>query len=93
MSLEQFSALLMELGKSLGLELTPDEHDSCLIPSPDGLKIQMEMDPHEENFLICTEVSKVPLGRFREDVFREALKYNGSPLPRIGDLCLQRKNR
>lgn len=80
-----FEVLLQELGKAMNIEdLTPDSNNTCLIRFKVGLDIQIEPWQKGEFLLIGCPVAVIPPGRFRENVFREALKANALPLPRYG---------
>lgn len=81
--------ILKELSKTALLpmvDLVPDRNNSCLIALPDGLKIQIEIDKTERNLLIGSLLGEIPLGPYRSDLFREALRANYAPWPRHGDL-------
>jgi hypothetical protein len=87
-----FGTLLQELGESLKIkDLHLDEHNSCLIKFPSGLEIQVEPDSREEFLVIGTTIGVVPAGRYRETIFREALKANSMPLPRYGVFAFSTK--
>lgn len=87
-------AILEELGKSsllsLGsLQLNPQ--NTCLIPLPSGLNIQLEMDKYEKYLIVGCVLGDVQKGKYRFDLFREALKANGMPPPRYGTLAFSSK--
>lgn len=73
----QFGAIIQELGKTLGYDINRNIEDSCTLPLPNGINIQMEIDDRKNCFVLGTEIGSVSAGRYREDVFREALLYNG----------------
>ncbi len=78
-----FDNLLEELGKTIGIPtLHPDNNNSCLITFPNGLQMQLEMDSQALNILLGCDLGSIPQGRYRENVFREALKNNGLPAAR-----------
>ncbi len=80
-----YETLLNELSEALEIEkLTPDENNSCLIKFNNNLEIQIEQEKDEESLLISASLGEVPPGKYREDVFREALKANAAPYPRQG---------
>lgn len=90
---DSLGALLQELGKALKIpDLHPDRNNSCLISLPNGLKVQIELDKSGSCITIGTDIGFVPPGRYRENVFREALKANGQPYPqRNGILAYSRQ--
>ncbi|MEX1012382.1 MAG: CesT family type III secretion system chaperone [Waddliaceae bacterium] len=80
-----YEALLTELSEALEIEkLIPDENNSCLIRFKNGLEIQIEPQVNGESLVISAPLGEVPPGKYREDVFREALKANATPYPRQG---------
>jgi hypothetical protein len=79
---DSFGLLLEEVGKLLDIpKLEPDRNNSCLIAFPKGPSIQFEIEKSGNNFLIMCDLGEIPAGPYRENVFREALKYNGRPYP------------
>ena len=78
-------ALLQELGKCLGIpNLHPDQHESCVLMLKEGLKIQIELDSTSQFLIIGIDLGPVGSGKYRENIFREALKANSTQLPRHG---------
>lgn len=89
---EYFGTLLEEIGKLLHIEnLQVDKNNSCLIQFPNKLNIQMEIDSSRNLLVIGCNLGIVPAGRYRENVFREALKANGMPPPRHGDFSYSKQ--
>lgn len=82
---DAFGLLLQEVGKLLQIpKLEPDGNNSCLINFPNLASIQIEID-RSGNFLILgCDVGTLPPGRYRELVFKEALRSNGLPQPQFG---------
>jgi hypothetical protein len=88
-----FGVLLSELGRLLNIpDLHPDSNNSCLIQFPNnGPKIQLELSKDRESLLMGMEIGFVNPGRYRIDVFKEALKANGQPPPRYGTFAWSKK--
>ncbi len=85
MVLDLFDSLLKELGKALEIEdLHLDDTKTCLVKFPNGLEVYIEPYEKGEDMLIMCQLGQVPPGRYREDMFREALKANGMYYPRYG---------
>lgn len=83
-----FESLLSELARSLDIkELRPDSNNSCLIHFQNGTEVQIEPFARGEDLLLVIDLGVVAKGRYREEVFREALKANGLPWPRHGVFC------
>ncbi len=89
---DMFGTLLQELGQSFGnIQLRPDQNNSCLIRLKEGISIQLELD-RACQFLIlgCTLGTLIP-GKYRENIFHEALKANDMPYPLHGILGFSQK--
>ena len=82
-----FGTILQELGKSALIPITdlhPDRNNSCLVRIKGGIELQMELDRSGQNLVIGCDLGAIPPGRYKENLFREALKANGLPHPRYG---------
>ena len=79
-----YETLLEEVGSILGVSLYPDSNNSCLVKLESGLEVQMEMDRNGQHFLIGIDLGPVPPGQYREELFKQALRSNGLPPPRMG---------
>jgi hypothetical protein len=88
---DAFNLLLQDLGKLLKIKLESDAHNSCLIRFPNKFTIQLELDRSGNFLLLGSDLAIVPPGRYRENVFREALKANGLPSPRNGDFAYSKQ--
>lgn len=88
-----FGALLQELGNAMGVAgLHPDSNNSCMLKLKSGLIIQLELDRRGEFLILGADLGNVPPGKYRENLFREALKANDLPYPLHGILCYSRKS-
>jgi hypothetical protein len=86
--------ILQELGKSAIIpisDLVPDKNNSCLIKLPGDISLQIELDKSEQNLLIGCDLGAIPPGRYRMDIFREALRANNTPYPRYGTFAYSTK--
>lgn len=89
---ELFESLLDELSKAMKIrDLHPDRNHTCKIKLANGLEIQIEMDSMAREVIIGCDLGQVNEGRYRENLFREALKANGMPAPRHGILAYSNK--
>jgi hypothetical protein len=77
-----FETLLHDLGKVFHLALHTDRSNACTLQIHRELKIQLELDPTQEQLWIFCKLIEVPPGKFREEVLKEALKANDRPDPR-----------
>ncbi len=90
----QLEIILEELGRSTLIaisSLRPNDKNTCLIPLPDGMKIQIEMDKYEKNLIIGCILGVVEAGHYRNSLFHAALIANGLPYPRYGTLAYSSK--
>lgn len=86
-----FGSLLQEIGHYFNINLQPDHNNSCLVRLPNGLSIQMEIDKKGEYFIIGSDLGPVPTGRYRENLFKQALRANGMPAPRNGTFAYSKQ--
>lgn len=90
---DYFGSLLQELGKILEIpDLHPDRNNSCQITLKNGLSLQLEFDRSGQYIIIGADLGVVSPGRYRENVFREALKANDMPYPTHGILAYSKKS-
>jgi len=88
---EQFATILDDLGKILTMKLAPDSHGACQIKQISGLMVHIEPDSTGERLMFIADLGTPPPGRYRENLFREALKANGLPMPRQGIFSYSKK--
>lgn len=91
-----FGTLLNELSKTTLIPipgLRADRNNSCLIQLKADFQIQMELDASGDNLVIGCDIGEPPDGRFKQDLFREALKFNGLPAPRVGVFAYSTKTK
>ena len=86
MTTDPFEVLIAELGRSLDITLHVDRNHACALRIHQQLTIQLQTDAAHEKLLIAAMICELPPGRFRENVFSEALKANHLPDPRTGIL-------
>jgi Tir chaperone protein (CesT) family len=87
-----FDSLLEELSLALKIsDLHADRNNSCLVQLSNGVKIQLEVEPKSQSFVIGSDLGEMPTGQYRNNLFREALKTNGLPGPHAGILAYSNK--
>ncbi len=89
--IDRFDEILNELGNIYSVTLHPDKVGACKIQFPEQFAIQLECDPHLENLLVATYICEIPPGKFRENIFKDALKAN-HPFAQNGALAYSEKN-
>ncbi|PJD97635.1 MAG: Tir chaperone family protein [Parachlamydia sp.] len=89
---ELFDSLLADLGKILKIpNLHVDSNHACLIKFKEGVSIQLERAEKGEGLVMGCIIGNIPPGKYRENFFREALKANGLPEPRIGTFAYSKR--
>lgn len=87
----QFGALLKEFGSFFNCELEPDENNSCLLNLGVGIALQIELDRYGM-LLVGSRLGPVHMGRYRENLIRQALKSNEATPPSSGVLGFSNKS-
>jgi hypothetical protein len=87
----RFENLLEELGKALNIPgLKPDNNNCCLIKLNNGVELHLEIDLNSDRLFVGADLGAIPLGKYRENLFKTALKANGTPHPRYGVFALSK---
>lgn len=93
MVVDLFESILQDIGKAMNIpDIHADANNSCLIAFDTGIEVQIEPFERDDFLLIVCNLGEVPPGRYREDVFREALKSNGLPHPRYGTFAYSKQS-
>lgn len=88
-----FENLIQELGPLMGAPLHPDSHQSCLISFPeDDLSIQIDLDTNADKILVGTQLGRITPGSYREKIFLQAMRFNGTTYASRGILAFSEKN-
>lgn len=88
-----FEDLIRQLSASMNIVLHPDAHQSCLLSfEQDELSIQIDLDNNGDRILVGTQLGRITPGAYRERIFTEALKVNGSAQVPLGILAFSEKN-
>lgn len=84
----EFEPLLESIGKLLNIPLQADSHLSCKIDFPkEKIQVQLEMEQGTQNLIFGGNIVKIPPGRFKQNVFEQALKANNLDNPKGGILA------
>lgn len=93
MVMDLLNTILKDLEKYINIaDLHTDKNESCQIVYKNGFEVQLELDPAGEFLCVGTRLGVIPKGRYRQTLFKEALKANGLPPPRYGTFALSEKN-
>lgn len=77
MASDVLSSLLKDLEGYFECPLAPDAKQTCLVRLKTGVNVQLELDRAGENLIVGIKLGEVPPGRYRESLFKAALKSNG----------------
>lgn len=89
-----YEQLIEELGGLINLELEVTENNTVCLVYPDDLKVQLEVsEADEEEIALISIVGEVPPGRYRTDLLTAALKSNGRPHPRYGNVSYYKETQ
>lgn len=88
---DTFGSIIDELGKILKSKLSPDKNNSCKLKYKSGLTVQIDFDGANEKLVLVSSLGTPIPGRYRENLFREALKANGLPFPKYGIFAYSKK--
>jgi hypothetical protein len=86
-----FEDLIRALGNEMGISLKPDPHQSCRIDFSEDIWVQIDLDSTAERILLGSQLGQVTLGPYRERIFLQSLKVNGSTTPITGILAYSEK--
>lgn len=87
-----FGVILQELGPLLQIKnLHPDRNNSCEIKLVNGTIIQIELDKSGQFLVLGTDFGMPAPGKYRESLFKEALRANGMPAPIHGIIAYSSK--
>ncbi len=89
--MDKFAALIDDLGVLIGVPLHPDSKRACRINVDNHLHLQIQDQSEKDRILIAAFIGDTPAGRFRETLFKEALKEN-SLFPRLGTFAYSERN-
>jgi hypothetical protein len=88
-----FEMLIQDLGKSMEIPLRADSKQSCLITFPkESLSIQIDLDANADKIVVGSQLGRITPGIYREKIFIQAMKANGTQLIPRGILAFSEKN-
>jgi Tir chaperone protein (CesT) family len=87
----QFGAILKELEAFFDCSLEPDANNSCLITMGIGISIQIELDRYGLLLVGC-RLGVIHMGRYRDNIMKEALKSNELTPPSTGIFGFSQKS-
>ncbi len=88
-----FEDLIHDLGNQMGVPLKADSHQSCKLTFPaQQITLQIDLDVNADQIIVGTQLARIPAGSYRERIFRQALRVNGSSVSPRGILAYSEKN-
>jgi hypothetical protein len=82
----KFEELLKNLGDELAISLKPDDLNACTLKIDDSFLVQLKIDKTQTYLFICSFITELPPGKFRENVFTKTLIANNK-IPRVGSFA------
>jgi hypothetical protein len=89
--IDRFQEVLNQLSLLLDTPLYPDKKGACKLKVNENLYVQIEFQPEKQRLLLMSFICEIPPGKFRENVFKHALKTH-YPMPDGGILSYSEKN-
>lgn len=83
---DPFEELIRQLSLILEVELHLDHNNAVALKIRDKIVVQIQENREQKQILIVSMICEIPPGRFRENIFGEALKSNSSLDQRPGTL-------
>ena len=80
--IDAFNDLIVKLGASFGKTLHLDHNHACALRVQNKFTVQIQLDREQEHVLLAAFIKELPPGKYRENVFCEALKTNHLADPR-----------
>jgi hypothetical protein len=75
MTLSALGQVLEELSKLIQMKLELNQQSACLFQYQD-VEVQIDLDRKEEFLLLTAKLGTIPIGKYREALFQEALRQN-----------------
>lgn len=73
-----FESLLRELGDKLGIpNLESTRNNNVTLTLKGNNEVVLQKHQTQPFLIICFEIAEIHVGRYRENILREALKFNG----------------
>lgn len=82
-----YEEILADLGKRIGIDLVPDQNNTCLVRLEDGLLIYLEPAQESEDLIIGIPLGTVAPGKGGERLLQMTLIANGKHRPFLGSFA------
>lgn len=79
-----YEEILKDVGHQLGLELKPDENDTCQLRVEDQLDLYLEVDDVTGDLVLATPLGELAPGKMTQSFFKASLLANDLPRPFAG---------
>lgn len=93
MPAHSFDSLLKELGEKIGIPNLEPTSNNNLALSLKGTEVVLQQHKTEPFVIISFEIAEIPSGRYRENILREALKFNGLNQLHAGIFAFSKKTQ
>lgn len=87
-------SLLKDLGEKIDIpELEPTVNNNITLKLKDGNEVVLQKHKSQPYLIISFEIANLQLGRYQENIFREALRFNGLNKVHQGIFGFSKKNQ
>lgn len=94
MPLHNLQSLLKELGEKIGIpNLEPTSNNNLTLTLKGNNDVVLQQHKTQPYLIISFEIAEIPAGRYRENILREALKFNGLNQLHKGVFAFSKKNQ
>lgn len=87
-----FESLLRELGEKIQLPLESSSNNNLSLKLKDN-EVVLQKDSKQPFLIISFEIAEIPIGRYRENLLREALKFNALNQLHAGVFAFSKKEQ
>ena len=88
-----FEDLMRQLSTRLEVPLQPDVHQAYRIHFPqEEITVQIDLDTDADKIIVGSQLGRITPGTYRERIFTQALRANGTSLSPRGILAFSEKN-
>lgn len=87
-----FESLLRDLGDKIQLSLESSSNNNISLKIKDN-DVVLQKDSKQPFLIISFEISEIPIGRYRENILKEALKFNALNQLHTGVFAFSKKDQ
>lgn len=94
MEAHTFESILKELGEKIGIpNLEPTKNNNITLTLKNKINVTLQLHKDQPLLIISFKIVEIPASRYRENVLREALKFNGLNKQQKGVFAFSKKTQ